>query len=266
MPETTKNLSEKQHREAADNPDDSHWHWEIFLPLLEVSQYHVGDSCHSVSPRTALVCDRWVPHWLEPNADARTPARLIIHGHEHVWCNVPSEDVDADVHTAEGLWVNLPLELSVFFHSRWAAYQASELPRRKAAEALLRRPVELVLEEYLRLVSGHGVIRANEAPASIVTLVKGRMESLNGVDCSLSDMAHFAGYSRFALAHLFKSQTGMSIGEYRDQVRRDYLCRAQVLGLKTKEIAVGLGFSSASAYLNWKSSRPAGVLSNTRAK
>ena len=246
---------EKLAQEGRSESEELHWHWEIFIPLVEDIQYIVNHTNLTAHPRTAMICDLWTPHTLFPESTNKYPAQLIIHGHETVWCNIPPDCVNIDRRQADGLWVTMPLELSVFFHTRWTAFHESPLPRKKAAETLLRRPIELVLEEYLRLVSGHSAFRTNEAPASTITLVKGRIESLNGVGCSLAEMSKFVGYSPFSLAHLFKSKTGMSIGEYRDKVRGEYVCRAQVLGLKTKEIAAGLGFSSASAYLNWKSSR-----------
>lgn len=256
IPDPVEIPPEKKANEGQDDTEDLHWHWEIFIPLVDDLPYVVNHTNLIARPRTAMICDRWTPHRLSPEATYKNPAHLIIHGHETVWCNIPPDCVNIDRRQADGLWVTMPLELSVFFHTRWTAFHESPLPRKKAAETLLRRPIELVLEEYLRLVSGHSAFRTNEAPASTITLVKGRIESLNGVGCSLAEMSKFVGYSPFSLAHLFKSKTGMSIGEYRDKVRGEYVCRAQVLGLKTKEIAAGLGFSSASAYLNWKSSRP----------
>ena len=71
-------------------------------------------------------------------------------------------------------------------------------------------------------------------------------------DCSLEQIARYAGYSRFRVAHLFKARTGMSIGDYINRTRVRYLDQARVLGLPSKQVAAAMGFQSTTAFYNWR--------------
>ena len=88
-------------------------------------------------------------------------------------------------------------------------------------------------------------------PNSIVDLVKSRIENNNSRNCSMEELSGYSGYSKSRLSHLFKEKTGMTVGQYIDEVRRDYLLDGHIAGLKQKEIAFNLGFKSASAFSTW---------------
>ena len=82
------------------------------------------------------------------------------------------------------------------------------------------------------------------------------MEARLGVECGLAEMAAFAKCGQSTLSALFRQELGMSLGDYRNQIRRDYARRAVIWGARPKQIASDLGFSSLSAYLNWKKTQP----------
>lgn len=89
----------------------------------------------------------------------------------------------------------------------------------------------------------------------------GRIENMHERDCSLDQIARYAGYSRFRVAHLFKARTGMSVGDYINRIRLQYLDQAHVLGLRSKQVAAALGFRSTTAFYNWRRKHKRG---NTR--
>ena len=89
----------------------------------------------------------------------------------------------------------------------------------------------------------------------------GRVETMRGRDCSLDQIARYAGYSRFRVAHLFKARMGMSIGGYINRIRLQYLDHARIQVLPSKQVAAELGFRSTTAFYNWRRKHKRG---NTR--
>jgi AraC-like DNA-binding protein len=73
----------------------------------------------------------------------------------------------------------------------------------------------------------------------------------NARDCSLSRLEKISGYSRYYLSHRFREYEGCTIGEYIDKIRIQYTIEAMKRGLRQKEIAFELGFSSPSNFWTW---------------
>ncbi|MBQ9503250.1 MAG: helix-turn-helix transcriptional regulator, partial [Lentisphaeria bacterium] len=70
-------------------------------------------------------------------------------------------------------------------------------------------------------------------------------------ECSLEHLAAISGYTRGYLAHKFRDETGLTVGEYIARVRLEYIRSALKRGTRRKEMAYELGFSSPSAFWNW---------------
>lgn len=94
-----------------------------------------------------------------------------------------------------------------------------------------------------------------EREKGMAAALKSCIRQRNGANCSLAELERIFGYSRSHLSHRFRAATGISIGEYINQVRLDYAERAARHGLKQKEIAFELGFSSPAAYWLWRQRR-----------
>ncbi len=158
---------------------------------------------------------------------------------------------DGDWIVLEWTWASVGNDLAAFVGKRWDLYeQSKEKGKRRAFQNLLRLPLAVLCQEYARILASRHTPDTS-SPHNIIDLVKSRIENMRGRDCSLEQIARYAGYSQFRIAHLFKEQTGMTIGNYITQVRLQFLDQARVLDMKSKQIATELGFRSTTAYYNW---------------
>ena len=64
-------------------------------------------------------------------------------------------------------------------------------------------------------------------------------------------MEKVSGYSRYYLSHRFRESEGYTIGDYIDKIRVEYTIEAMKRGLRQKEIAFELGFSTPSNFWIW---------------
>jgi len=72
---------------------------------------------------------------------------------------------------------------------------------------------------------------------------------------SLDSVAKVAGYSRFHFIRLFKLYSGMTFHAYVNQCRETRMKELREQHLSYKQIAQALGFSSSSAFYNWRNTR-----------
>ena len=86
---------------------------------------------------------------------------------------------------------------------------------------------------------------------SVIEAVKRYIRMSNGRDCSLRRLEKISGYSKYYLAHRFARSEGCTIGKYIDKIRVQYTREAMKRGLRQKEIAYELGFSTPSNFWNW---------------
>ena len=94
------------------------------------------------------------------------------------------------------------------------------------------------------------VSQKNESPVPVVDNIKSIIEEYLNDDISVSDIAKKAGISVYYMMHIFKKNTGISIVEYRKEIK---LTKAKRMLFKTDEkissIAQECGFGS-SAYFS----------------
>ena len=64
-------------------------------------------------------------------------------------------------------------------------------------------------------------------------------------------LAVISGYTRGYMAHKFRRELGMTVGEYIKKVRLEYIRNAMKRNVRQKEMAYELGFSSPAAFWNW---------------
>ncbi len=110
--------------------------------------------------------------------------------------------------------------------------------------------LDLVIFDILRTEDKQKV-HSFDPRIEAVEKVKSYLEMTNGKNCSIPFLAELAGFSAMHFQRLFKKYTGMTVGEYIDQIR---LKRCEELAgvCLQKEIAEELGFSSVVSYCNWR--------------
>ena len=228
-----------------------HPHREMLFVIEGRSRYMLNNRVFDASPGSIFLIDRWVPHaqgYLETDHD------LL-----HLWFHMPGSALDASVIRVESHGhyrldsknVIFPADLQAALIRRWDALNA--LKEKISAETVrryLNAPLNALLDEAAIQFDGSesGVV---ETADNIVRAVKNHIRIMNARGCSLKHLEQISGYSRFYLSHRFQKVVGCTIGEYVDRVRTDYTREAFRRGLKQKEIAFELGFSSPSNFWSW---------------
>ena len=104
---------------------------------------------------------------------------------------------------------------------------------------------------FFHLFLSNGIEQGKNTVDNVVESLKRYIRMSNARDCSLDRLEKFSGYSRFYLSHRFRKHEGCTIGQYIDKVRLRYTEEALKRGLRQKEIAFELGFSSPSNFWIW---------------
>lgn len=225
---------------------------EICFVVEGESRYMFNGSVYDASPGTAFLIDSWVPHAFG--------YRQIDNGLLHLWMHFSPDN--SRLQGAHFIRVGLNGEYRIEFKrinfvpdfgkqliARWNKLNEVKIFSPETACDHLLQPLNSVLDEVLFQLTH------DEKPATgekqIVESIKKHIQMANGKDCSYQQLEKVSGYSSFYLAHLFRKSEEISIGDYIDQVRLDYTAAAFKRGLKQKEIAFELGFSSPSNFWNW---------------
>ena len=222
---------------------------EFFFTIAGECRYLLNGELLTLSPGTLCWINAWIPHqygfW--PTGEAWG---------EQLWFSVHGGRIHYGFFRSRGdgsfLTGNsggvLPEEYAPLFH------QLTDAWRKDGDSSQMRLFFELVLREVAcRLRSP--VLSEGAGEAGIVSSVKSCIRNRNGANCSLAELERILGYSRSHLSHLFRTATGISIGEYINQVRLEYVERAVRHGMKQKEIASELGFASPAAFWLWRERR-----------
>ena len=227
-----------------------HPYREIVLALEGENDFYLQDRNWHMSPGTAVLIDSWEPHsfgYLEQDQDLlhlwiyfsgsriRTGfCQVGMHGHYNVQ------------HTG---WALLPPYFYPLINSRWNELRKQEVRTPETAEQYLLSPLQCLLEDLLLL--NRRKDPAGPERSDLIFAVKLYIESQNARDCSLENLEKKFGYSRYYIAHKFRENQGMPLGAYINTVRLAFTEDALMKGLKQKEIAYELGFSSSSAFWKW---------------
>lgn len=229
---------------------------EIFFAVEGTCRYLLAGKVHEASPGTAFLIDAWEPHAFG--------YRREDGGLRHFWLHFsgPDDPLSAVLlrvsaggeYRMERRPVVLPPDYRNILDRRWDALDRGGDFSPETVRACMLCPLEAVLDEIGFLLA-HGDA-PGEVPAESVSVtgsVKKYIRMSNARGCSLAHLEQVFGYSRYHLAHRFRAEAGCTIGEYVDRVRLEFAGQALKRGLKQKEIAFELGFSSPSNFWNWLS-------------
>lgn len=142
----------------------------------------------------------------------------------------------------------LPSSTVTLVLSRWNELNKLREVTDEELSLYMGSPVKCLTEDFLFLACQKNATPVQEDLASAVKIY---IESRIACDCSLAQLEKIFGYSRFYIAHKFRDAYGLTPGAYISRVRMAFTEVALSKGLKQKEIAAELGFSSASAFWKW---------------
>lgn len=143
----------------------------------------------------------------------------------------------------------MPEYLLHLIENRWNLLTMQENITPQMVEEYMKAPVNAALDEMaFRITADRQEGKAAHTPMSdLMEYIRSR----GGRECSLEHLAEVSGYTRGYLAHKFRDDTGITVGEYIDKVRLEYIRNAKKRGLRQKEMAYELGFSTPTAFWNW---------------
>lgn len=232
----------------------THERRELLCVIEGTSRCMFNNQSFEATPGSIFFIDHWQQHangylpedhamfhlWLSldtPAAISVTPLRISSHGEYSL--RSPS--------------FQLPPEFSMLIERRWnhALQHAQGNPA--VFERLLREPVNATLDEISLRLSQYETQPPNTSLmlVGIIENVKQFIRTTNARGCTLARLEKLSGYNRFYLAHCFRQLTGSTIGAFINDVRLEYTTAALQKGMRQKEIASELGFSSPANFWNW---------------
>ncbi|MBR2441035.1 MAG: helix-turn-helix transcriptional regulator [Lentisphaeria bacterium] len=220
-------------------------HGESMLPLNnKLFKAETGDM---------FIIDSWEPHAFG----------YFNHDHDllHLWLHLNKNCLKGDI-----LQVKSNGQFRYRFHPFELPYDITDLIRRRCSIArkkegfiteesvdkYLHLPLKLLINEILLHFEQNHIAEIRNNTNDVIGPVKQYIQAAHGAHCSLDEIEKYTGYNKFYFSHLFKVKTNSTIGEYVNHVRIRYTAEADVYGIKHKDIATAIGFSSISAYCQWK--------------
>ena len=226
-----------------------HPYREIVLALEGENDFFLQDRNWHMRPGSAVLIDSWEPHSFG--------YRDQDHDLLHLWFyfagnRIRTSFYQVGMQGSYGTHIGgalLPPYFYPLINSRWNELKKLEVRTPETAGRYLLSPLHCLLEDLLLLNR-----RKNPAEperSDLIFAVKLYIETQNARDCSLENLEKKFGYSRYYIAHKFREDQGMPLGDYINTVRLAFTENALMKGLKQKEIAYELGFSSSSAFWKW---------------
>jgi len=238
-------------KEAVRFQSSSHVKRELLFVVQGTSSFMLNNSVYPAEPGTLFFIDRWVPHEFKYIPSDNSLQHLWIHFEENrfpiVFLNVEHGKIS-------------PLKNILILRQEYAELLKYRLDQfdhflHKDAQSLdlcIRDMVNSILNEAAFLLSNPDLQqRETSKLSSVIESVKTHISLRNGRNCSYKELEQISGFSSSYLSHRFREYTGMSIGEYIDQLRIEYTVSALKRGMKQKEIAYELGFSSPVNFWCW---------------
>ncbi len=239
-------VPEKRHLPV---PIDCHSYREIMLVLSGSVECMLEDCHYAGTPGSLFLFHNRQRHF--QGYPPGTPPGL------HLWL-FPLPDafsgqlvrVTPDGWQAAARYWNKTPELARMVHHSWTRCFAAPSPIRRAE---LKSCLGVVFADVAAQWAGDG---GNSRPAAergweaMEALTKHLATSL-GIGDSIEDMARMTGFSRAHFLRLFRQYAGCTPHEYINRLRMSQLTECLKSGLRRKEIADRLGFSSGAALSHW---------------
>ena len=227
----------------------SHFHREFLVVLQGESRFVVSNRCMLLHPGCVLPLEAGISHSYFYRETDRNLCHLWLCFLDRELCAFPAVLDDQGNQLIQTSTHVFPPPVESLVTYRWNMLEKQDSPDLATVRAHLELPVRMLLEELVLRRANLETLPAS--PAKLVEKVKLHIRSRNGRGCSLGELEKVCGYSQWHLSHRFKEVTGQSIGEYINEVRRNYALELLKSGCRQKEVAAALGFASAASFWKW---------------
>lgn len=227
---------------------ESHPEREILFILSGKNNFLLNGRIYSAAPGDVFFINSWIPHQCDYGTIKTDFRHLWIHFHEKrlfgVFCLSRHS-----LHTSRILNWEDSGHLLGLLNERWD--RALQEPGPSPARQEIYLSIARILAEEIAYLSAHEPRQPRSNQEQIAVWIKNYISIHYGRNASMSELEKLTGFNRFYLMRLFKSEYGMTIGEYINCVRRGFMA-GPAKNLRQKEIAAMLGFKSAAAFWLWK--------------
>ena len=227
---------------------ERHANREILLVVGGATSFILNGEYYQACPGSVFFIDHWVPHKL-----AYLPEETDF---MHIWIHLHKGKLFAALfHVEDGMKsgrrdvVLFPSEIYCLLNKRWESMKKSQ-KNESAKQEYQRNMVQLLCSE----MALSEAIGAKNTPSNneIIESVQNYIDINYGRNSTIAELEKFSGYNRYYLMRLFKAQTGLTILQYINQVRRRITRDALGRNISQKEIAYQLGFSSPATFWIWR--------------
>ena len=244
------------HLDTPDGEIHRHPFREILVALEGECNYWFRGCNYRITPGCAVLIDGWDEHGTYYSTNDR---HLL-----HIWAYFIDQKLQlrlCEVSVNGNYSYVLPTTICPgatynFIMTRWNEYNAAASRTGGAPIGIyMNSPLLILIEEIkihlLRLAGANDNHSENHDDTGFINALKLYINSRNGRECSLRELEKYSGYNRFYLAHQFKAVTGMTLGDYINRTRLIFVNSALQRGMRQKEIASELGFSSSASFWKW---------------
>lgn len=231
----------------------SHLKREMLFVIQGTSSFMINNSVYPSEPGTLFFIDSWIPHAFKYTPEDDALQHLWIHFEEnrHHLLAVVMDIENGKISPLKNILFLRP-EYAEILKYRLEQFDLSEQKDSRILEICIRDAVNGILSETaFQLYHQELLQNKKKRVSSVIESVKAHITLCNGRNCSYKELEQISGFSASYLSHQFRECVGMSIGKYIDQARIDYTVAALKRGMKQKEIAYELGFSSPVNFWSW---------------
>lgn len=223
---------------------------EILFVISGSSNYLCNNSVYPCSSGTVMLFDSGISHGYcyQPQEHDLIHLWGYVQKRKFFWNIVEVVDNGQIRFSPHLRHIALPDVFSEVLEYRWNHLGRQKNITEETVTQYMKEPMELILGELaLRVSEMHSML----PPETLMDKAKEYIYSLNGRKCTAESLAQIFGYTRSHFAHKFRDETGMSIGEFADQVRLEYVRTAMKRKISQKEMAYELGYSSGASFWRW---------------
>ncbi len=224
---------------------------ELLFVIQGASSFMVNNSVYPAAPGTLFFIDRWIPHAFKYTPEDDALQHLWIHFEENIPLLVFMDIENGKISPLKNILI-LRKEYAEILKYRLEQFDQCKDKKSQNLEICIRDAVNSILNEavFMLFYQNPHSGKSNRV-SSAVESVKAHIRLCNGRNCSYKELEQISGFSASYLSHRFRECTGMTISQYIEQLRIEYTITALKRGMKQKDIAYELGFSSPANFWSW---------------
>ena len=227
---------------------ERHRERELMIALEGNVDFTLGGKVFRALPGTVFFIDSWVPHKQNYMPDDANCTHYWLHLHDRRLFGRTLHLNEKGMHSYNEI-TEFTSELTPLVRQRWQLLERNGISpdAKKALQLSILNMIfdDLELQPHLTGIAMGQAVDLVEMARRFILMNHGRI-------VPRGELKNICGCTEHHLMRIFKQQTGQTIGEYTNNVRRDFVASAMAKGLSQKEIASQLGFSSASAFWLWR--------------